>query len=228
MDGSILGLDGPGAPEGVRPQASVTGETTAQPVIPAEAIGTERGAFKVTEAGVVWACTRCGTENSMDEQFCEVCGSTFGDTLLPPPPEGPKRDPGMTAIWSLIFPGAGHAYLGMWGQAVSRGMISVWVTMTALLTAIQAENGLPLVAIIFGLAATALWIVHAHDAYREALGDGRAVLMKGRVFLYVVLGLLGLLIVLLVGAAVRGGSSGDAEENFEVGSTHLRQTSLTG
>jgi hypothetical protein len=80
--------------------------------------------------------------------------------------------------------------------------------MTALLTAIQAEQGLPLVTIVFGIAATALWIVHAHDAYREASGDPRSVLLQGKVFLYTVLGLLGVLILLLVGAALSGRSSG--------------------
>ena len=165
----------------------------------------------------MWECASCGTDNGLEETSCSVCGTTFADTVRPPGPERVQRDPGMTAIWSLVFPGAGHAYLGMWGQAISRGMISVWVTMTALLTAIQAENGLPMVTIVFALAATALWIIHAHDAYREASGDERAVLLKGKVFLYVVLGLLTLLIVLLVGAALRGGASNGGEGLVDVG-----------
>lgn len=165
----------------------------------------------------MWACTRCGTDNSLEETFCSVCGSTFADTVRPPEPERVRRDPGMTAIWSLAFPGAGHAYLGQWGQAISRGMISVWVTLTALLTAIQAENGLPLVAIIYGLAATALWVVHAHDAYREASGDERRVILKGKAFLYVVLGLLGILILLLVGTAFKGGVSPQGPAPVDLG-----------
>jgi hypothetical protein len=43
--------------------------------------------------------------------------------------------------------------------------------------------------------------VAAHDAYQEARGHSAATLLKGRVFMYVVLGLLGLLFVMLVGAA---------------------------
>lgn len=164
----------------------------------------------------MWECSSCGTDNSLEETFCSVCGTTFADTVRPPGPERVQRDPGMTAIWSLVFPGVGHAYLGMWGQAVSRGMVSVWVTMTALLTAIQAENGLPMVTIVFALAATGLWIVNAHDAYRQASGDERSVLLKGKVFLYVVLGLLTLLIVLLVGTALRGGARNGGEGLVDV------------
>lgn len=211
VDGSILGLeDSPG--NGAAPLL-----LEREQQVPEAAIGTRRGAFKVTAAGVTWECTRCGTDNILDETFCSVCGSTFADTMRPPEVERVKRDPGMTAIWSMVFPGAGHAYLGMWGQAISRGMISVWVTMTALLTALQAENGLPLVTIVFGLAATALWVVHAHDAYREASGEGGAVLLKGKVFLYVVLGLLTLLIALLVGTALRGGAPSGGSGSVDLG-----------
>lgn len=100
----------------------------------------------------------------------------------------------MTALVSLFMPGAGHAYLGMWGQAIARGAISIWVVFTALIGAIQ---GSVMLGVVFGTAAVALWAVAAHDAYREASGAPSAVLLKGRIFLYVVLGLLLLLMVML-------------------------------
>jgi hypothetical protein len=134
----------------------------------------------------------------MDLEHCVACGTPFAETLRESAPAGPERDPGTAALISLFLPGAGHAYVGMWGQAVARAIISIWVVFTALLGAVQRT--IPL-ALVFGIAAIALWVVAAHDAYQEARGHSAATLLKGRVFMYVVLGLLGLLFVMLVGAA---------------------------
>jgi hypothetical protein len=140
----------------------------------------------------------------MNVTVCPVCGSDLATTLRPPEPERPQRDPNMTALISLLLPGAGHAYLGQWPQGLSRAVVQMWVLATALIGAVQ---GTPLVWVTFGMAATALWVVAAHDAYREAADEGRGVLLKGRVFLWVVLGLLALLLFVVLGTAVRGPSS---------------------
>lgn len=152
----------------------------------------------MTERGVVWTCPRCGSENPLEAKTCTVCGSTLSDVVRGPGPERPPRDPGTAALVSLFLPGAGHGYLGLWGQAIARAVISVWVVFTALLGAIQ--RSLPL-AVVFGIAAVALWVIAAHDAYQEAQGASSAALLRGRTFMYVVMGLLGLLFVMLVAAA---------------------------
>src|SRR5688500_17304443 len=87
--------------------------------IPESAIGTQRGAFKVTETGILWTCSRCDAENPLESQICEVCGAPFAETVRPKV-ERIQRDPGTATLISLFFPGAGHAYLGQWGQAVAR------------------------------------------------------------------------------------------------------------
>jgi hypothetical protein len=128
-----------------------------------------------------------------------VCGATLADLLRPEPPERPARDPGTAALISLAFPGAGHAYLGLWGQALARAIISVWVISVALYTAVVGAQGAAgAIPAVFGLAAFALWVVAAHDAYREAGGERGSVLLKPRYFLYLVLGLLLLLLGLIV------------------------------
>lgn len=106
------------------------------------------------------------------------------------------------AMYSLFFPGAGHWSLDLKAQAIARGVVSVWVVMVAVLAAIA---GATLMAVIFGIAAFALWMVAAHDAYREARNESQMVLLKPRVFVYLVLGLLMLMIVLLVSAGIRAG-----------------------
>lgn len=138
----------------------------------------------------------------MESTHCSACNAAFSETLRPPEPERVQRDPGMTAIYSMVLPGAGHAYLGLWGQAVARAAIWLWVAFTAFMGAVQRKGGI-LLAITFGLAAIVLWLVSAHDAYREASGEPKLVILKGRLFLYVVLGLLLLLMVLLVATAIQ-------------------------
>lgn len=154
------------------------------------------GSFRSTEAGVLWRCTSCDTENRLEEPACVVCGTGFGEALRPPTPPRVHRDPGTTAMISLFFPGAGHAYLGMWPQAVARAVVSVWVVAMALFFAVGGKGGAMPMAILYGLVAFGLWMVAAHDAFREASDQPRQVLLYGRRFTYLVLGLL----VLLMGS----------------------------
>lgn len=187
-------LGGPGA----QPQAVPA--PLARP--PVEAVGATHGAFSVREHGVVWTCSRCETENPLDQQMCSVCGTTLAEVVRPKV-ERPERDPGMAAMTSLFFPGAGHGYLGLWGQAIARGVLHAWVLFVVIIAVLQRGPGSAAIAAVFGTAATGLWAVSAHDAYREARHETGQVLLKGKVFLYLVLGLLLLLLVLLVSSGLR-------------------------
>ena len=159
------------------------------------------GAFTVTDAGITWLCPHCDTKNPLVAQLCSVCGTPFAE-VVQPKVEKPKKDPNTAALLSLLLPGAGHAYIGSIGQAIARGVLSVWVVSVILLSLFAGGKGNSgLVVIVFGLVATALWMVGAHDAYREARGETKSVILKGKLFLYVTLGLLMLLFVLLVGAS---------------------------
>ncbi len=160
----------------------------------------------MTEGGILWTCGVCGTENPLTQESCSVCGASFAETVRPKAADRPPRDPGTAALLSLALPGAGHWYLGMKGQAVARAIISIWVVFVVIVSGIQ--RGVPgslAIAFAFGLAAFALWFVSAHDAYREARSEPGQVLLKGKIFVYVVLGLLFLLIALMIPAALRAG-----------------------
>lgn len=162
-----------------------------------------RGAFEVTAQGITWTCPRCENVNDLGENVCRVCGTRFAEFVTPAATR-PKRDPGTAALYSLFLPGAGHAYLGMWPQAIARAAVSLWVLFVVLATAFQRGAGGSLVIMVaFGFAALALWVVAAHDAYREANEEPTLVILKGKVFLYVVLGLLVLLVGLMVPAILR-------------------------
>lgn len=164
--------------------------------------GVERHGFRSTEDGILWRCSSCDTENPLEEPSCTVCGTLFAEAIQPPEPERVQRDPGTTALVSLFFPGAGHAYLGLWPQAIARAVVSVWVVVMALFFAIGGKAGSMPIAVLYGAAAFALWLTAAHDAYREANGEGSQALLHGRRFTYLVLALLMLLLASLFLTAV--------------------------
>ena len=159
--------------------------------------GVERAGFRSTEEGILWRCSSCETENPLEQPSCMVCGLAFAESIRPPAPPRQQRDPGTTAMISLFFPGAGHAYLRLWPQAVARAVVSVWVMLMALFFAIGGKSGSTPVAFLYGIAAFALWAVAAHDAFREANNEPRQVILHGRRFTYLVLGLLMLLLASL-------------------------------
>lgn len=164
--------------------------------------------FSVAQGGdVSWACSKCATTNSLDTDACTACGTSFVATMKPPDRQGPERDPGTAAMLSLFMPGAGHGYLGMWGQAVARGVLGLWVSGIVLIAGLQDGAGSGLIAIVFGVASFGLWAVTAHDAHREASHNPGAVILKGRAFLYTVLGLLAMLLCMLVISGLRASTA---------------------
>lgn len=194
-----------------RPKARVSplltgeGRRPGAPELPPE--GIKKGSFRVTDEGIFWTCRACETENPLESEYCSACNTPFREVLQTPESTRPPRDPGKTALLSLFLPGAGHAYLGMWGQAVTRFVLSMWVIFTAIMGAIQQRGG-TVIAVVFGLASFGLWGASAHDAYREAEGKPGMALLKGKMYMYIVFGLLLVLLVLLVGAGFQARSAG--------------------
>jgi hypothetical protein len=97
-------------------------------------------------------------------------------------------------LLSLFLPGAGHAYLGLWGQAAARAVTSIWVISVALMFAAAQGPAAP-IPLLFEVLAFGLWCVAAHDAYREAAGDAARVILRGRTFMFTFLCLVGLSVV---------------------------------
>jgi hypothetical protein len=155
-----------------------------------EATEVDAGAFSVRAGEITWVCKWCEARNLLAEQSCSVCGAGFGE-VLKEEKQQVTRDPGTVALISLFFPGAGHAYMGDWGQGVARAVVSIWAVLVCFFAGVQGGEGM-LLAIAFGVIAFCLWVISAHDAFREASGSPALALIKSRHFLYLVLGLLGL------------------------------------
>lgn len=195
-----------------RPPAAAPRETGDARAAPGEsetgaallaAEGVSRGAFTVTKEGITWTCPTCESPNPIDSYVCSVCGTSFS-RMVHPPREAKDRDPNMATLVSLFFPGAGHAYLGLWPEAIARAVVSLWALSVAVIAAFGAnQSSGRLVTFLFGMIAFALWGINAHDTYRAARKENDMVILKGRGFLFLVLGLLGLLLLILVESALR-------------------------
>jgi len=153
-------------------------------------------AFLVGTDGISWACKHCDVVNSIDTEDCSGCGMPFADLLRPPETVRPKRDPNTVALISLFWPGAGHGYIGDWGQAIARGVVSFWIFVVAAVT--YAQSGLGPMTTIFGGLSFVFWAVTAHDAFQEASNAPSKVILRGRYLVWLVLGILVLLMGMLV------------------------------
>lgn len=149
--------------------------------------GASQGPFAVTGDVVTWNCAVCHSDNQLAVSECAACGAPLAATLAPRV-ERRGRDPGTAALLSLFAPGAGHAYVGSWGQAAARAVTILWVGCVALIFAVE-HGVLGPVPLLFEAAACGLWLVAAHDAYREAQGDPGAVLLRGHTHMWLFVGL---------------------------------------
>ena len=156
----------------------------------------------VNGSAATWTCRLCETPNDLEADSCAACGSSFADTMRPP--ESPiTGDPNQAALYSLFFPGAGHAYLGLWGSAIARGVLSAWVLLVTAVLLFGADGGSSKVfGVVFALVSSVLWLAAAHDAFREASNQPALALLRGRRYLYVTGAVVSLLFLMfLVGAA---------------------------
>jgi len=195
-----FGSVGPGPAEDRNAGDAGAQGDTARPVGAAPVVRRE-GAFAIAGDEISWTCDRCDTDNELSAPACRVCGTRFG--AAPQPSIVVTRDPNNVAMLSLFFPGAGHAYLGMWAQAIARAALTIWVLAVVLVAALQ--KGVPgsgSIVVIFGATAFALWGLTAHDAYREASNDPSGVILRPRIFLYLTIGLLFALFASVMAAVI--------------------------
>ena len=87
----------------------------------------EAGAVSAALPESAWAdstrCPGCRAERLPQAEFCSNCGISFNTLQLaikPPQPTetGPKKEPGLAFVCSLIIPGTGQLYNGEHGKAV--------------------------------------------------------------------------------------------------------------
>lgn len=155
--------------------------------------------IRAGEAGVVWECPTCGTENSLEAPTCRGCGTSFS-RLLQEERAGPSVEPGRALTLSLFFPGLGHAVAGRGAEGLARAIVFAYALATVVTILVsRAGEGigpfLPLL-LISGVAGITLYVLTALDAGR--LVRGEPPLLSTRALLYGAVALMLLTVVVLI------------------------------
>ena len=143
-----------------------------------------------------WPCPTCGTDNPIELDLCAVCGTSFSQ-LLRRDEERPIVSPRDAFLWSLTFPGVGHAKAGRAPDGIARGTLFVLTFGLALVIVLSGVSTAPVFAVVVLLLLTAvtLYLGSAAEAYRIA--DGGAPFVSARALLWATVALIMIAVSLL-------------------------------
>lgn len=147
-------------------------------------------------AEATWPCPTCGSSNPIEMDLCRVCGTSFA-ALLRGQEEPPDVSPRDAFLWSLTFPGVGHAKLGRAGDGIARGTLFVLTFGLTLVIVLSGVTSGPVFAVVVLLlvSALALYLGSAAEAYRIA--EGGAPFVTARVLLWATVALIMVSVALL-------------------------------
>src|SRR5919204_3058082 len=180
-------------PEPAEPAAA---PTTAPPT---PAVGGDGSAL------ATWPCPTCGAQNPIELDLCAVCGTSFAQ-LLRQEERRPSISPRDAFLWSLTFPGIGHAKAGRGPDGIARGTLFVLTFGLALIIVISGVHSAPVLGVVALLlvSALAVYLGSAVEASRIASGEGplvsaRALLWATVALIMVAVSLLSLSVVGVTG-----------------------------
>jgi hypothetical protein len=194
-------------PEPARDESPADERAEVLPAQPRDT-GTGDGRFRRRDGEFEWRCEICEEWNLVGIARCTVCGtSIWGPEEVAQP--GQRATPGVALLLTALLPGAGHAALGRMGTAWARGLTYLlWVLggTTLLVTALTSgESALP--GIILLLGALALWVITLLDV-QSLLANRTRQILDARVFLWLVVGVIGLLMLTFMATFSRVGGGG--------------------
>ena len=143
-----------------------------------------------------WPCPTCGSENPIALDLCSVCGTSFGQ-LLREEVAAPTVSPRDAFLWSLVFPGVGHAKVGRGADGIARGTLFVLTFGLALVIVVSGVSSGPVFGVVVLLLGSALviYLGSAAEAYRIA--DGGSPFVSARVLLWATVALIMISVSLL-------------------------------
>jgi ribosomal protein L40E len=143
-----------------------------------------------------WPCPTCGSLNPIELDLCSVCGTSFAQLLRQDEPRS-TVSPRDAFLWSLMFPGVGHAKAGRAPDGIARGTLFVLTFGLALVVVLSGVSSPPVFAVMALLLFSALTIYlgSAAEAYRIA--DGGSTFVSARALLWATVGLIMLAVSLL-------------------------------
>jgi hypothetical protein len=148
------------------------------------------------KGAAAWPCPTCGADNPIELDVCAVCGTSFAQ-LLRQEEERPTVSPRDAFLWSLTFPGVGHAKVGRAPDGIARGTLFVLTFGLALVIVLSGVSTAPVFAVVVLLLLTAvtLYLGSAAEAYRIA--DGGAPFLSARALLWATVALIMVAVSLL-------------------------------
>jgi hypothetical protein len=148
-----------------------------------------------------WPCPTCGSQNPIELDLCGVCGTSFAQLLRHE--EGASTvTPRDAFLWSLTFPGVGHAKAGRAADGIARGTLFVLTFGLTLVIVVSGVSSGPVfgVVTILLVSALALYLGSAFEAYRIA--DGGAPFLSARALLWATVALIMISVGLLAMSVV--------------------------
>jgi hypothetical protein len=144
----------------------------------------------------IWPCPTCGSQNPIELDVCGVCGTSFAQLLRQDEPV-PTVSPGDAFLWSLVFPGVGHAKAGRAPDGIARGTLFVLTFGLTLVIVLSGVSSPPVFAVMALLLVSALTIYlgSAAEAYRIA--DGGSTFVSARALLWATVALIMIAVSLL-------------------------------
>jgi hypothetical protein len=177
--------------------------TTAVPPVARPQEGTEEGGPRQREkpASLTWPCPTCGSLNDIALDLCSVCGTSFGQ-LLREERASPTISPRDAFLWSLTFPGVGHAKAGRAPDGIARGTLFVLSFGLALVIVLSGVSSPPVLGVVILLLGSAmvLYLGSAAEAYRIA--GGGSPFVSSRALLWATVALIMLSVSLLAMSVV--------------------------
>ena len=148
-----------------------------------------------------WPCPTCGTQNPIELDLCSVCGTSFGQ-LFREEAAGPTVTPRDAFLWSLTFPGIGHAKAGRAPDGIARGTLFALTFGLALVIVTSGVSSPPVFGVVVLLLGSALvlYLGSAAEAYRIA--SGGAPFVSARTLLWATVALIMLSVALLAMSVV--------------------------
>ncbi|HWL91618.1 MAG TPA: zinc ribbon domain-containing protein [Actinomycetota bacterium] len=152
-------------------------------------------------AGATWPCPTCGSQNPIELDECSVCGTSFAQLLRQDEPR-PTVSPRDAFLWSLTFPGVGHAKAGRAADGIARGTLFVLAFGLALVIVLSGVSSAPIFGVVSLLLVSALTIYlgSAAEAYRIA--DGGSPFVSARTLLWATVALIMVSVSLLAMSVV--------------------------
>jgi hypothetical protein len=165
-------------------------------VRPAAEGGTAEGGGAAT-----WPCPTCGTQNPIELDTCNVCGTSFAQLLRQEEPR-PTVAPRDAFLWSLTFPGVGHAKVGRAPDGIARGTLFVLTFGLALVIVLSGVSNAAVFAVVVLLLVSSLtlYLGSAVEAYR--LAEGGPPFVSARALLWATVALIMVSVSLLATAVV--------------------------